>query len=527
MTDVRHQVATVIRCSDLGRHVYPTLTSVERQSLKGGEIVLVADSTTPPAARQWLAALGRERGLPLLEVNSAAPGAVKNAGILSTSASYVVCVDAGDLLAPDHHEVCAGVLAENPTVGIASSAVRVIGAPCGSDNSPAARFGIEGLIEGPHVAHSASMFRRETWTALRGFHEALPALDYYEFWLRVAAAGNECVRTNGALLVRTWRKDSLWYRDETVTPYLEAMASICRIHLDLLRNHLVRVLYSRERQLAKIGETYRRLIQARDNGVEERNHLVQRASELRGELPQDRRSGVDLGDLRRASPIDREWGYTRGVPVDRHYIEQFVESNAADITGRVLEVQESDYTKRFGCDRVTHSDVLDLNPDNSRANIVSDLRAAANIPSNQYDCVILTQTLHVINDMAAVLGECHRILKPGGVLLATLPCASRLCLEYGPNDDFWRVTAAGARAITEPIFGADGVEVRWFGNVLANAAFLYGLAVHELTAAELDAKDPYFPLLIGVRARKSVDQLPSRSLTLTARTPNNSGNHGS
>jgi SAM-dependent methyltransferase len=418
-------------------------------------------------------------------------------------------VDAGDLLAPDHHEVCAGVLAENPTVGIASSPVRVIGAPRATDQSASARFGIEGLIDGPDVAHSASMFRREAWNSLRGFDETLPALDHYEFWLRMATAGYECVRTNRPLLVRTWRKDSLWYRDETETPYLEAMTSICRAHLDLMRNHLVRVLYSRECQLTKIGETYRRLILARNNGVSERDDLMRRADELRGALPDDRRSGVDLGDLRRASPIDREWGYARGVPVDRHYIEQFVESNAADITGRVLEVQESDYTKRFGCDRVTHSDVLDLNPDNSRATIVSDLRAAANIPDNQYDCVILTQTLHVINDMEAVLGECHRILKPGGILLATLPCASRLCLEYGPNDDFWRVTAAGARAITEPIFGADGLEVRWFGNVLANAAFLYGLAVHELTAAELDEKDPYFPLLIGVRARKALNQFPS------------------
>src|SRR5690348_11892447 len=98
------RVATIIRCSDLVRHVYPTLVSVERQSLKGGEIVLVADSTTPPTARQWLTALSQERQLRLVEANCAEPGAVKNAGIPSTSAPYVMCLDAGDLLAPDHHE---------------------------------------------------------------------------------------------------------------------------------------------------------------------------------------------------------------------------------------------------------------------------------------------------------------------------------------------------------------------------------------------------------------------------------------
>jgi hypothetical protein len=38
--------------------------------------------------------------------------------------------------------------------------------------------------------------------------------------------------------------------------------------------------------------------------------------------------------------------------------------------------------------------------------------------------------------------------------------------------------------------------------VLASAAFLYGIAAHELDPKELDYRDPDYPLLICVRARK-------------------------
>jgi hypothetical protein len=52
-------------------------------------------------------------------------------------------------------------------------------------------------------------------------------------------------------------------------------------------------------------------------------------------------------------------------------------------------------------------------------------------------------------------------------------------------------------------FGQDHVEVRTYGNVLVGIAFLTGMAQEELTRAELSARDPYFPLIIAVRAVKA------------------------
>ena len=50
--------------------------------------------------------------------------------------------------------------------------------------------------------------------------------------------------------------------------------------------------------------------------------------------------------LRRTEPISRAYGFDRGTPVDRHYIEAFLQRHApspdysaGDIRGRVLEVE--------------------------------------------------------------------------------------------------------------------------------------------------------------------------------------------
>ena len=163
--------------------------------------------------------------------------------------------------------------------------------------------------------------------------------------------------------------------------------------------------------------------------------------------------------------------------------------------GVVLEVQENDFTRRFGGDRVTTSDVVDLDESNPKATVVADMRHAPGIPSDRYDCVILTQTLHVIDDVSAALLECRRILRPGGVLLATVPAASRVCLEYGEAGDFWRMTPAGARRLFETVFRPGHVDTVTYGNVQTNVAFLEGLAAEELSEAEFDRVDPYFPAL--------------------------------
>jgi len=130
---------------------------------------------------------------------------------------------------------------------------------------------------------------------------------------------------------------------------------------------------------------------------------------------------VRFGSLRRLSPISREYGFDRGMPIDPHYIETFLARHAGDVAGDVLEIKDDGYTRRFGGDRVRKSDVLCLEADDPHATIVGDLVAAPQIPTGSFDCAIVTQTLQFVYDAQAAFATLHRILSPGGVLLATVP----------------------------------------------------------------------------------------------------------
>jgi SAM-dependent methyltransferase len=220
-----------------------------------------------------------------------------------------------------------------------------------------------------------------------------------------------------------------------------------------------------------------------------------------------RRSRVrspDMGDLRRTEPFSRDWGFDRGRPVDRYYIEGFLASHAGDIRGRTLEVANRTYTDRFGTG-VEAVDVLHAEEGNPLATFVGDLAEGANLPGGTFDCFILTQTLQSIYDVGAAVRTVHRILAPGGVVLASVPGISPIIHpDFEMWGDHWRFTTlAVERLFTEAGFAADDLEVRAHGNVLTATAFLYGLASRELTAAELDTDDgANYQLVITVHGRK-------------------------
>lgn len=211
-----------------------------------------------------------------------------------------------------------------------------------------------------------------------------------------------------------------------------------------------------------------------------------------------RRRPVWLGSLGSTAPVDDDFGYGRGTPVDRWYIARFLAGHAADVTGRVLEVKDSGYTRRFG-HALTECAVLDVDAANPRATHVADLAAADALPTAAFDCFILTQTLQYVFDVPAALRHAHRVLRPGGVLLATVPAVSRIP-DRPALSDYWRFTPLAMERLLEDAFPGGAVDVRGDGNVLSQIAFLAGLAAEDLTAGELACDDPLHPLLVCARA---------------------------
>jgi SAM-dependent methyltransferase len=237
------------------------------------------------------------------------------------------------------------------------------------------------------------------------------------------------------------------------------------------------------------------------------------ARRIRGALR--RRRPIRFGSFRRLSPISRNFGFDRGTPVDRYYVHEFLRRYAGhpgyvmgDIRGRVLEIGEDLYTREFGRwgepdSYVEKADILHVDEANPDATFVGDLTDVGTVPADTFDCLICTQTLHLIYDVKTAVANAHRLLKPGGVLLATVPGISQVCRpDIDLWGDYWRFTTHSARRLMEEVFPPENVRVEAYGNVLSSMSFLQGLAAEDLRPDELDARDPDYELLITVRAIK-------------------------
>jgi SAM-dependent methyltransferase len=212
---------------------------------------------------------------------------------------------------------------------------------------------------------------------------------------------------------------------------------------------------------------------------------------------------VDFGSLRRVKPVSKYWGFDRGKPVDRYYLERFLSRHALDIQGHVLEIGDDVYTLQFGRERVTKSDILHVAEGYPKATIVADLTQANHVPSDTFDCIICTQTLQLIYETPKAIRSLHRMLKPGGVLLLTIPGISQISrYDMDRWGDYWRFTLASAKRLFTEVFPEDSVRIETYGNVLAATAFLHGLSVEELTEDELDYTDPDYEVTIAIRAMK-------------------------
>ena len=210
---------------------------------------------------------------------------------------------------------------------------------------------------------------------------------------------------------------------------------------------------------------------------------------------------MDWGELRRLTPIDDAFGLGRGRPIDRHYIEGFLARHADDVRGRVLEVGESTYTRRFGGNRVTRADVLHMDRDHPGATVVADLTDAPHVADASFDCFVCTQTLTYVHDLPAAVRTAHRMLAVAGTFLVTVPGIS----QTSPYDrmrwgEHWRFTTDSLERLLGDAFGPGNVQVESHGNVLAAIAFLHGLACEDVSASELDHRDERYPLVVCARA---------------------------
>ena len=470
------RVSVVLTCRDQGRQLPICLHSVKRQLGPRDEIVIVDDGSTDPLTVQMLDHWYRESDLDVVRTDGVGLVRARDVGLSRSQGSVLFALGAEQAVDATYIERAMGVLESDSGIAFVT---------CGLYDEKT------GFVWIPDSASQADLtgchrvpfpvVRREQLEQAGGYDTSFdrPEQSDWELVLRLSGGGRR-----GALiregLVSCYSNDGV--RDTETFPVAKAVW---------------------EKQRAVFQSYWREAVLGLEN---QRRRLQAHADQDTTSQTDAGARSINWGDLRRVEPISAVWGIDRGLPVDRYYINHFLEKNRRDIRGRVLEVKDPGYTQAYGI-MAECTDVVDIAQDNPSATLISDLSARGSLPEAKYDCFILTQTLHIIYEIRNVIENAYRTLRPGGVLLTTLPCVSRIDYESGLEQDQWRFTPASARRLFEDIFGVAQVSIESHGNVLTCSSFLMGLAAADLTAEELNHHDPYFPLLICVRAVKHPSRL--------------------
>lgn len=229
------------------------------------------------------------------------------------------------------------------------------------------------------------------------------------------------------------------------------------------------------------------------------NNVLSLIIKIRAEIMKRVKNRSGYLSERSVKPISTKYGYDRGNPVDRYFINQFFAEYSDDIKGKCLEVVDPKVINEFGGDKVTQADAIDLFV-TKQATVYGNLKDLKGVvKSNTYDCLIISQTIHVNDDYDSIIKECYRILKPGGVLLVTLPTLSP---TWNLQINMWRFSIESAKHVFSKYFNSKKLTVKSYGNQTGAIFFWSGFAIEEMTAAELKKNDPKMPLIIGVRAVK-------------------------
>ena len=205
--------------------------------------------------------------------------------------------------------------------------------------------------------------------------------------------------------------------------------------------------------------------------------------------------------LSRLKPASRHWGIDRGKPIDRIYLEKFLQIERKAIFGNVLEIGGRYYTNNYG-GKVEKSVVYDV-VNGSEVDIVGDLATGEGLESNYFDCVIILQTLMMIHDIQAAADTIHRVLKPGGSALITVNFLAPNCIDPCHEMWQWNITPNAAQKLISDRFGKDNVEVSSYGNYAAAVCFLAGLAVEDVLI-DFWNHEPGYDILIALKATKKV-----------------------
>ena len=185
-------VSIVIPAYDAAAIIKPTLDAALAQTYSHVEVIVVNDGS--PDNIDEVAATYASRIRYLRQPNGGVSSA-RNYGCAEAKGSFLLALDADDLIAPQHISNLMRALAEQPECGVAYSACAYVD-ETGAKNLGDIRLGQQGdllndfvLLRGGLPTTGVALMRRECFERMGGFDTQLNACADLDMFIRLALAG--------------------------------------------------------------------------------------------------------------------------------------------------------------------------------------------------------------------------------------------------------------------------------------------------------------------------------------------------
>ncbi|MGQ3685780.1 MAG: glycosyltransferase family 2 protein [Candidatus Loosdrechtia sp.] len=545
-------VSIIIPCYNQSDFLGEAIKSALHQTYNNIEIIVVDDGSSDRTREVAL----EFPDIRYIRQRNQGLSAARNTGIGQGRGHYMVFLDADDRLLPSaiesglncfrKHENCAFVFGTHTYIKSDGSPYRPaenFKAELNCSLAQLRKEGINGdhycaLLHGNYIGmHASVMYRRDILEFFGGFDTSLGACEDYDLYLRITKEHPICfhddvvaeyrlhganMTKNAEMMLRTTlsvlqsqrKKDYIkayrsgkkfWIKYYGYYLIKQVMTQLCvsgkRIHS--LRGIITLLRYAPCCIDMSMLKYAKRIIRKIFNSLFPLSALRTMSNKQAACSYIPPPGHINFGDIRRLAPLSDDSDCKKDDSIDRYYIESFFANNASDIYGNVLEIGREDYALRFGKTEAKKIETLHLYDANSvvRENVINPSNAD-HVPSDAYDCIIVPQELQAIYEIKDALVTLHRILKPGGVLLATLPGISKKGKDEQSKRRLWSFTTLSARRLFEEVFPVFHLTVESFGNVLASVALMHGLKATDLKPEELVYNDPQYQILITVRAVK-------------------------
>jgi SAM-dependent methyltransferase len=205
---------------------------------------------------------------------------------------------------------------------------------------------------------------------------------------------------------------------------------------------------------------------------------------------------IDWGQFRRTEPFCKNFGFGRGTPIDRYYLDKFIAHIRPQVKGNTLEIGGAvGNSASFGFTQTTEYHALDLHP-SPYNDYAGDAHEPSLIAPETFDSIVCFNVLEHCTRPWIVAENIHRWLKKGGKAFCMVPNAQRV---HELPRDYWRPLPSALESMFDRFTHK---QMHVYGNMMTHMASSYGIACEELTPEELDFSHPDYPVATCIVAEK-------------------------